>query len=129
MVDKQRSHFRRLLRQKEKELLSVLQQRDGIAIAEREADTMDEVLSANERDLAISALHREATVLREVRAALHSLDNDTYGICVSCDTSIPARRLEAVPWAGLCIHCQEEVDRETQQDAAANGPATLRRVA
>ena len=34
----------------------------------------------------------------------------TYGLCRLCGERIPRRRLEAVPTATLCVHCQEEVE-------------------
>jgi DnaK suppressor protein len=37
--------------------------------------------------------------------ALERIDAGTYGRCVACATAIPAERLEAVPWAALCVPC------------------------
>ena len=37
--------------------------------------------------------------------ALERIDAGTYGRCVACGTTIPGERLEAVPWAGLCVPC------------------------
>jgi RNA polymerase-binding protein DksA len=42
-------------------------------------------------------------VLSEVEAALRRVENGTYGICVKCGRTIPPERLEAHPWASLCI--------------------------
>lgn len=46
--------------------------------------------------------------LREVVAALRRLDDGGYGVCTSCEQPIDAHRLEAVPWAALCIDCANE---------------------
>ncbi len=35
-----------------------------------------------------------------------------YGICDGCGTSIPMARLNALPYATLCIKCQREAERE-----------------
>jgi DnaK suppressor protein len=42
-------------------------------------------------------------LLSEIEAALDRVENDTYGICVRCGQTIPPERLEANPWASLCI--------------------------
>jgi RNA polymerase-binding transcription factor DksA len=42
-------------------------------------------------------------LLAEVNAALARLDDGTYGICTACGRKIPDERLEAVPWASLCL--------------------------
>jgi RNA polymerase-binding protein DksA len=41
--------------------------------------------------------------LRQVEKALSRLDSGEYGRCEVCGREIPEERLEAVPWATLCI--------------------------
>ncbi len=41
--------------------------------------------------------------LRQVENALGRIEAGTYGTCEACGKEIPAERLEAVPWATLCI--------------------------
>ena len=48
--------------------------------------------------------------LREVEHALERLKDGVYGICQRCDEPISPKRLQAVPWAKYCIHCQENRD-------------------
>jgi RNA polymerase-binding transcription factor DksA len=46
--------------------------------------------------------------LRQVNRALERLNAGTYGICTGCEEPIDARRLEAMPFAELCIACAEQ---------------------
>ena len=39
----------------------------------------------------------------DVVRALHKLDEGTYGVCDACGEPIPDGRLEARPWAVLCV--------------------------
>jgi DnaK suppressor protein len=39
----------------------------------------------------------------DVRRALAKLDEDSYGRCDVCGRAIPEGRLEALPWATLCV--------------------------
>ena len=48
-----------------------------------------------------------ADELRDVNRALARLDTGDYGSCTKCDEAIDPRRLEAVPYAELCISCAE----------------------
>jgi RNA polymerase-binding protein DksA len=59
---------------------------------------------AQQRDLAL----REAAErrVREVDAALARIDAGTFGRCTSCGEPVAEARLEALPWAALCIDCQ-----------------------
>ena len=47
---------------------------------------------------------REAT-LKKIDAALQRLDDDEFGLCLSCDEPINPKRLEFDPTATLCIDC------------------------
>jgi RNA polymerase-binding protein DksA len=49
-------------------------------------------------------------VLAGIDAALKRIDEGTYGTCVSCSTEIPEGRLEANPWASLCIDCKRRAE-------------------
>jgi DnaK suppressor protein len=86
-----------------------LRKRDEIAI-ENCADTLDEVGKAADRELAVSQLERISNRHNELRGALKRIQGGTYGICLECESDISRKRLNAVPWAPYCIHCQELVD-------------------
>ena len=102
--------FKQNLKAKHAELSGGLGRRDGIAI-ERTPDTLDEIQFAAARELMTRNLERETGVLRDVRAALDRIAEGTYGSCLECDEEISPKRLTAIPWATLCISCQEHVDR------------------
>ena len=102
--------FQKVLEQKETELATWLQKRDGIAI-EKSADEMDEIQYASERDLAIRTADRESVLLRDVRATLRRIHNGTFGICMECESVIGPKRLAAVPWAAHCIQCQNALEQ------------------
>ena len=44
-------------------------------------------------------------VLAEIDAALARVEAGTYGTCTNCGKEIAIARLEAQPWAPLCIDC------------------------
>lgn len=80
----------------------------AITIARQDANSDDEhdpegTTIAYERSQA-DALRRAAESRREeIAAALVRLDAGTYGRCVRCGRPIPDGRLEARPWAALCV--------------------------
>lgn len=54
------------------------------------------------------ALHRNAQqLLTQVTDALERFDRGTYGICELCGKEIDPARLKALPYATLCIGCQQ----------------------
>ena len=78
-------------------------------------DEVDEVAATSDNHLgetASATLGREIDytlgenseqVLAEIEAALQRIENGTYGVCRKCGREISAERLEAYPWASLCI--------------------------
>lgn len=114
MTKTELNKFKEFLEAKQAELARVLRNRDGIAI-EKSPDALDEVQNAAERELAIRNLDRESNLLRNVRAALHRIDEGTFGVCLHCEEDISIKRLNAVPWAPYCIQCQEIADRNQQE--------------
>lgn len=56
----------------------------------------------------MSILERLETQLAEVKGALKRIEKGTYGICTNCGNAIMPERLEALPYAELCIDCQRK---------------------
>jgi DnaK suppressor protein len=106
--------FRTFLTGKVAELESFTRHREGIAV-ERSADQLDEIEAASQRTLAVCNLDRNFNRLRDVRAALHRIEEGSFGICQECDEEIHAKRLAAVPWAPHCIRCQQVLDGNLQE--------------
>ena len=80
------------------------------------ADPVDMTQQAAERDVAVQLLDRESVLARRIRAALDRIQDGSYGICLQCEEEIAPKRLKAMPWAELCIACQEQADKYTIQN-------------
>ena len=91
MTKTELNKFKEVLEKKQAELTQVLRNREGIAI-EKSPDALDEVQNAAERELAIRNLDRESNLLRNVRAALHRIDEGTFGVCLHYVGSVPSDR-------------------------------------
>jgi DnaK suppressor protein len=111
MTHDELTRFHTALNEKQAELAQALRRRDGITI-ERAPDSLDQVQLAAERDLATRGLERETALLHNVRSALDRIADGSYGTCMECEEEIRPKRLQAMPWATLCIACQEHADRK-----------------
>jgi DnaK suppressor protein len=58
---------------------------------------------AVERIAQVSAAKSLDAKLHDVKRALSKLDDGTYGTCDECGEPIGDERLEAIPWATLCV--------------------------
>jgi DnaK suppressor protein len=66
-----------------------------------------------QEDIEFALIQMKAETLNKIDAALRRLDDDTYGLCVECDSEINERRLKALPFAVRCRDCEEA--RETAE--------------
>jgi RNA polymerase-binding protein DksA len=104
------TRYTAILEHKETELLVGLRGRGDLAPVSS-PDSIEEVQLAEVRELEIDSLDRRACLLREVEDALSRISDGSYGLCRLCDAKIKPARLNAVPWAPLCIDCQEDAER------------------
>jgi DnaK suppressor protein len=58
--------------------------------------------------------------LRLIQEALDRIEAGDYGVCVACEEPIPAKRLQALPWARYCVGCQDTMNN--LDGSAAKGP-------
>jgi RNA polymerase-binding protein DksA len=72
------------------------------------ADTATETY---DRELDYTLEENSEHVLADIDAALKRIEAGTYGVCTNCAKQIPEERLEARPWATLCIDCQRDRER------------------
>ncbi|HKH05403.1 MAG TPA: TraR/DksA C4-type zinc finger protein [Acidimicrobiales bacterium] len=71
---------------------------------DEESGEGDTLAVERERDLALSAAARAA--IEQIDAALIKIEAGGYGRCEGCGKDIPEERLEALPYAALCVTCK-----------------------
>lgn len=50
-------------------------------------------------------------MLERIAEAMRKIDDGSYGHCDRCDAPINPNRLRAIPYATLCLSCQEKLER------------------
>ena len=105
---KELTALRKQLDSQRNELRKRIDRRRLEVVTDREPD--DEIAAACEnvsRDMIAATLERERRTLNEIESALARIEEGEYGVCASCGVTIPRARLEALPWARVCVHCAE----------------------
>ena len=67
-----------------------------------------------DQELTLNLLGGEKDVLDQVEAALVRIEEGRYGTCGNCGKAIPKARLEAIPYALLCVKCASQEEHEQQ---------------
>jgi len=79
---------------------------------------------AAEREKAFMFASAEGRILMEIDDALRRLYKGEYGTCEICGNPIARARLEAMPYARLCVSCKEKEERASRGLAQSQGPGT-----
>jgi DnaK suppressor protein len=110
--------YRKMLLDKKEQVMAGLGMKfDTIAKMGRVAEEDQAQLSHDEFvSLRLNSL--DYVQLRLITEALDRISSGDYGVCLGCDTPIPAKRLQAVPWARYCVICQDQVGSDRDSEPA-----------
>ncbi len=64
-----------------------------------------------EREFTLSLMENEEETLGRIEASLERIEDGTYGDCGECGAKIPKARLNAIPYATLCVKCASQSER------------------
>jgi RNA polymerase-binding transcription factor DksA len=84
----------------------------GEELSRADQHPADEGSETASREVAFSLREHVEAELAEIDAALARLDAGTYGICEACGRPIEPERLEAIPYARLCVRDQQLAELE-----------------
>jgi RNA polymerase-binding transcription factor DksA len=83
-------------------------------LREEQAKRWDALRDGPPNSPAMEQLAQQAKASRvkaaEITAALERLNSGTYGACEACSAMIPEARLEALPYARMCVSCKSARD-------------------
>jgi DnaK suppressor protein len=71
----------------------------------------DDGTEAFEQAASLALRRNQERMLRRVENALAHMESGTYGHCDRCGEKIDYARLEAIPYATLCMNCKPRVER------------------
>ena len=77
-------------------------------------DEVDWALDSAQDEISSQLAEVESRELGHIENALERIETGQYGICEACEKKIPSVRLEALPYATLCLACQRETDEEQE---------------
>ena len=108
------NRFKKKLLEKRSELIDVVQKTENYG---READNSAEAMdiadkasSSYTKEFMFSKSDSDRQLLQAVIDALDRIEEKDYGDCSNCGEPVERKRLDAVPWAALCLSCQEQAE-------------------
>jgi DnaK suppressor protein len=79
--------------------------------AQTAGDVVDAALDSAQDEISSQLAEVESRELASIENALERMRQGQFGVCEGCNIAIPMARLNALPYATLCIECQREAER------------------
>ncbi len=108
---------KKLIEQKETILQNLLSENEDFEALIKDLDPKDLAdIAADDIDRkTLEALSsQDIKRLRLIESAISRIHNDRYGLCMRCNKKIPRARLEAIPYALMCIECKSSDERRNR---------------
>jgi len=83
-------------------------------------DSIDAALDGDYSEINSQLAQTESRELMRIEHALEQIRRGTYGTCEVCGGKIAAARLQALPYATMCIECQQRMEKQNRFDAGAH---------
>ena len=65
-----------------------------------------------DQELTLRLLGSEKDALDQIDGALKRIEDGSFGYCEKCGMKIPKLRLEAIPYAALCVQCASRQEQD-----------------
>lgn len=115
---KELAEFKKLILKRKEEILEDIQHisEDTLKKSQKEASgdisgytyhMADVATDTYDREFSLSIASNDRKALYEFDDAIKKIEEGTFGICEECKSLIAKGRLKAVPYARLCVKCQQ----------------------
>ncbi len=123
MDKKELKFFKELLLKKKEALAKGIEHiaNDALKTSQREAagdlsayslHMADMATDNYDREFSLGLADNEQKILNRIDEALEKIENKTFGLCELCNKKVSKVRLKAVPYAELCVPCQEKQEKK-----------------
>ena len=79
--------------------------------SESPGDVVDAAYDSAQDEISSQLAEVESRELANIENALERMKGGKYGLCEVCNGRIPMARLNALPYATMCIDCQRDLER------------------
>lgn len=79
--------------------------------SESPGDVIDAAYDSAQDEISSQLAEVESRELASIENALERMKDGSYGQCEVCGGRIPMARLDALPYATMCIGCQRDLER------------------
>jgi RNA polymerase-binding protein DksA len=109
--------YEKILQERRRDLLGRVSQLENSALRDNRQDfSVDHMADAGsdsyDQDFTLGLMEAEQQEVRDIMAAIERIQEGTFGVCETCGQPLAKPRLEAIPYARLCVECKTKEERE-----------------
>jgi len=116
-------YFKKLILERKDEIVSEIKHisEDTLKKSQRDAagdisgytyHMADIATDTYDREFSMGIASNERKLIYDIDDALKKIEEGSYGICEDCKNLIAKTRLKAIPYARLCLKCQEKREKK-----------------
>jgi len=106
----QLDEFRQLLEARREELEAQMSSGDEatkpVILDQQSVGRVSRIDAIQQQQMAIANQQQAAQILQRIELGLQRIERGEYGLCLQCAEPIALARLQAQPFASLCLDCQ-----------------------
>jgi DnaK suppressor protein len=112
LTQKQIEQLRGLLIDKRRELETQLTDAADatkpVTLDQQSVGRVSRIDAIQQQQMAIAGQQQASKISQQIEIALRRIDDGEYGYCGQCGESIGFARLQAQPFAAMCLQCQSD---------------------
>lgn len=98
-------------RELETQLSSADEATRPVALDQQSVGRVSRIDAIQQQQMAIASQQQATRLSKHIELALQRIDSGEFGYCQQCDEPIAFARLQAQPFASLCLDCQSASER------------------
>ncbi|MCP4391921.1 MAG: TraR/DksA family transcriptional regulator [Gammaproteobacteria bacterium] len=110
LTQQQIDQLRDLLLDKRRELESQLASAEDttkpVTLDQQSVGRVSRIDAIQQQQMAIAGQQQATQISKQIEVALQRIDSGEYGYCLQCGETIGFARLQAQPFASMCLDCQ-----------------------
>lgn len=123
LTKKDMGEYKKLLQRRKAEVLDAIDHASEETMKKSQKDASGDIsgytyhmadvaTDTYDREFSLGVVSSERKILYELGDALKKIEDGSFGICEDCKQPIARTRLKAIPYARLCVKCQEKKEKK-----------------
>ena len=106
LTQQQLEQLHSALKDKKQQLESTRLDTKPVALDQQSVGRVSRIDAIQQQQMALANQQQSSQLLQRIELALQRIESGEYGFCLRCEEPIAFARLQAQPFAGLCLDCQ-----------------------